>query len=307
MFCCRSLTGVLLLALTTAGSTIACNGPQFVKTSKDFVPTPRGRYPSVYLDRQPERPYQSVGIIQAQGRLSDVISAVKEKGKEVGCDLIVDRRIHKVSEADAHPVLTWVIPVGLPGHAPEPLVDHPRRATHTAGSLLAYPVPYIIPTPAATAPESHEFICGVFVEQAGGNAGAQAQAGAAIPSSQALWEVFATETRGYDPCPAVAKVLEKEAACSGAQCVGPLVLSRAFLSRCEEVAPAEIVSVQKHLDHWRTESAAHASGPCFGILLRATRSRGAAIAYRQQCLANREGGYVETSILERAAKTHAGE
>ena len=108
----------------------ACMRTSFVRTEPAFSRPARGAPPPVFLDRLPPRPYHSVGIIQvtspAGSDLSRVIDAAADEGKTNGCDLVVDRAIHKVGSLDA------------------PLVHADYQAQ------------------AAPPPSQREFICGIY-------------------------------------------------------------------------------------------------------------------------------------------------
>ena len=128
---------------------VGCITAKFVQTDPRFRSAPRRTLPPAYLDRLPEQPYRSVGIIEVQGPAGDfdlgkVVKAAREKAAKLGCDLVVDRAIHKVTSA-----------------------------IERAGPLVAqYPYVYTPPPTAtpqpiyvanAAPPGRREFICGVYV------------------------------------------------------------------------------------------------------------------------------------------------
>jgi hypothetical protein len=127
----------LLLVVLLAG----CVHATFVKTDASFVPHDRTA-PAVFLDRLPPFPYRPVGIIEvtspANSRLDDVLYAAAEKGAEMGCDVVVDRSIHRVADADA---LTGLF----------------QRAQYGAAPMYFY---------AAPPPNRREFVCGISVASA---------------------------------------------------------------------------------------------------------------------------------------------
>ena len=116
---------------------VGCITAKFVQTDARFRSAPRRTLPPAYLDRLPEQPYRSVGVIEVRGPadyfdLGKVVKAAREKAAKLGCDLIVDRAIHKTASA-----------------------------IERGGPLLAqYPYAYV-PPPAP--PGRREFICGVYV------------------------------------------------------------------------------------------------------------------------------------------------
>lgn len=303
--------GWLPLFLSVAGACVLPGCEErvaFIKTASDFIAAPRSSYPAVYLDRKPELPYRPVGIIQTQGRLSEVISEVKEMGRELGCDVIVDRRIHQVNRMSPEEAPRWVVDLTPMRRrsAPEP---HQGAAGRETASMLGYPsayqpAPYVAPTYVThnvVVPQAQEFICGLFVEEHHDSATSGAPR-TAVPPSSALWDMFVAERDGKAACRVVADVLAEDANCTGAQCVAPLVLSNTFVSRCQEHDAENTARFKELQARWKVEAGASTAGPCFGRLLRATRSRAAAKQYQDQCLADRERGFIETRILLRAAK-----
>ncbi|MBI4511712.1 MAG: hypothetical protein HY698_18910 [Deltaproteobacteria bacterium] len=124
-----------------------CITASFVQTDGSFVPHELASGPSVYLDRLPERPYRSVGIIEVKGPagsfdLGNLLPVVQEKGKEVGCDLIIDRAIYRVSgELPTMGVLVAGVGAGYYG----------QTTTNT-------PIVYTESAP----PGRREFICAVW-------------------------------------------------------------------------------------------------------------------------------------------------
>jgi len=128
-----------IVALLVSG----CVTAKFVQTDPRFRRAQRRGPPQVYLDRLPEQSYRSVGIIEVSGPAGDfnlgtVVRVAREKAAKLGCDLVVDRSIHKTTSS-------------IPG----------------AGPLLAQygytPTPAPIYPVYAPPPGRREFICGVFV------------------------------------------------------------------------------------------------------------------------------------------------
>jgi hypothetical protein len=89
----------------------------------------------VFLDRLPQQPYRPVGIVEVTGSndLGEIVRTASEQGRLVGCDVLVDRAIHRVSAAPAASAdLTLV--------------------TYQAQPVIVGP-----------SPPPHQFICGIFV------------------------------------------------------------------------------------------------------------------------------------------------
>lgn len=90
----------------------SCWQATFIQTDPTFRPGASGAPPAVYLDRLPGVPYRPVGIIEVQGpagnfSLDNVLAEVQSKGAEIGCELILDRAIHRVSlrSLPRHPIV----------------------------------------------------------------------------------------------------------------------------------------------------------------------------------------------------------
>lgn len=90
----------------------SCWRATFVQTDPTFRPGASGALPEVYVDRLPGVPYRPVGIIEIQGPAGDfsldrVLAEVQIKGAEIGCQLLVDRAIHRVSlrSLPRHPIV----------------------------------------------------------------------------------------------------------------------------------------------------------------------------------------------------------
>jgi hypothetical protein len=141
--------GLFLACLALAGA--GCVTTNFVPTDGSFRSSGRSTRPQVFVDRLPPRPYRSVGIIEVTGPaglmdLQTVMAEAAIAGDSAGCDVVVDRAIHRVG-ASASPA-----PVG------RMLVQYIAPYSHPS---------YVAPQPAAPAytppPSRHEFICGVFV------------------------------------------------------------------------------------------------------------------------------------------------
>lgn len=133
---CRRIAWCLLCVVASG-----CVGSTFVLTDSRYAGRPRTN-PAVYIDRLPPFPYYSIGVIEVTGpaglNLAQVLAEAASKGADVGCDVVVDRSIHRIASL-------------IPG----------------AGPLLAQA--YMAPTPVYTPvmppppPSKREFICGIGV------------------------------------------------------------------------------------------------------------------------------------------------
>jgi hypothetical protein len=167
----RAASPVVLMLLGLAGS--GCIRTDFVQSSPSFVVHEIAQLPVVYFDHLPEQPYTSVGVIDviapSSSRLEDVFAAAANKGKEVGCDLVVDRSIHRVADA---PLPHWrVVALDLPAPpAPRASGEDARDLGYAPGPapVLVAPAPAPAPVTYAPAysppPDRREFICGVWAQ-----------------------------------------------------------------------------------------------------------------------------------------------
>src|SRR4029079_12076875 len=138
-----------------------CVTSTFVLTDARYSGRPRTQ-PPVFIDRLPPFPYISIGVIEvsapAVSDLTTVLTEAASKGGEVGCDVVVDRSIHRIASMipNAGPLIAQV---GV-GYTAAP----PYTAELAAGYTAAPPSP---PAPgvyaASPPPSKREFICGVRV------------------------------------------------------------------------------------------------------------------------------------------------
>ena len=81
----------------------ACAHADFVSTDTRYQGRPRTQ-PWVFVDRLPPYPYISIGIIEviapAGTSLSEIFELARQKGSDVGCDVVVDRGIHRITSAN---------------------------------------------------------------------------------------------------------------------------------------------------------------------------------------------------------------
>jgi hypothetical protein len=123
-----------------------CVYATFVPTDATFAPH-TAPAPAVYIDRLPPFGYRPVGIIEVTARastsLGDVMATAARKGAEVGCDVVVDRSIHRVADARPVPTTYW-------------LAQHHVYVPPPVHTTTYYSPP----------PSKREFVCGVAIQQA---------------------------------------------------------------------------------------------------------------------------------------------
>jgi hypothetical protein len=158
---------------------LACAGcirVSFVKSSGSFVEHETKKRPGVYVDKLPRKPYESVGIIEVMAPqttdLGQIMDAAADKGQEVGCDVVVDRSIHKVDGSlHRHWTVALSGPAASPAEAPRPW----RRDAQYLGAgftpaPLYQPAHTVTYTPGyAPPPDKREFICGVWSDDDSGD------------------------------------------------------------------------------------------------------------------------------------------
>jgi hypothetical protein len=124
--------------------------------------------PSVFLDRLPTVPFESVGIVEVHAPIDSTLGAVvaeaERKGGEVGCDFVVDRAIYRVS-------------YGIPGA--RAIVAQTGAAPVIAAAAVGAHMAAVPVTPAHSPPPGvWEFICGVAEQPPAAPAAAVARPGA---------------------------------------------------------------------------------------------------------------------------------
>ena len=80
--------------------TIACVETKFIKIiENDYQFEQRSQHPLVYTSSMPSDQFVTIGIIEASMNETDLnmpqmLQAIKEKGKEVGCDVLIDAQVY---------------------------------------------------------------------------------------------------------------------------------------------------------------------------------------------------------------------
>lgn len=142
------MTGRWAAAVGLAVLTGGCLHAQFSRTDPSFGEVAGKPPPRVYVDQLPARPYRSVGIIEVlvpQGyALSDVMDLASAEGARVGCDVVVDRLIHRITAREPE---TRFMLAQYPQLYPAPRLGQPMT-------------PYYSPPP-----NQRDFICGLWVEE----------------------------------------------------------------------------------------------------------------------------------------------
>lgn len=239
----------------------------FVQTDSNVPLAARDTLPEVFLDKKPAQPYRSAGIIevQSQGDLATIVDRAQRRGAELGCDIVIDRRLG-LSEAPS------------PGRAAADVEDGPLRVRAEAPAtgplasptLLAQAPPVVQPIYTVQTPpmERREFICGIYestIAQKNANDAANAETAA---GSQALWARW-NAAHGATTCADTLAILRNEASCAGSACAAPLALAAGFQSTCSP-EPSVRIEVHKLRKQWEQASAS-ASSAC---LLAVTRAAG---------------------------------
>ncbi len=74
-----------------------CWSTSFHASDRNFQGAPSFGDPAVYMTRLPAEPYRSVGIIEVEGpgnpSIDEALPRAVEKGKEVGCQVLIWRRL----------------------------------------------------------------------------------------------------------------------------------------------------------------------------------------------------------------------
>ncbi|MFO0593414.1 MAG: hypothetical protein U0441_38085 [Polyangiaceae bacterium] len=250
----------------------------FVQTDSNVPLAARDTLPEVFLDKKPAQPYRSAGIIevQSQGDLATIVDRAQRRGAELGCDVVIDRRLG-LSEAPS------------PGRA-EADVDGPLRVraeTPATGplaspTLLAQAPQVVQPIYTVQAPpmERREFICGIYestIEKKNASDAAKAETAA---GTSAIWSKWSA-AHGAKACEDALTIVRSEAACTGATCLAPLPLAAGFQSNCSP-EPAVRIEVHKLRKQWE-EASANASSPCLLAVARAASDAANAAGAQAAC------------------------
>lgn len=238
----------------------------FVQTDASVPRAARETLPEVFLDKKPTQPYRSAGIIEVQSRgdLATIVDRAQRRGAELGCDVVIDRRLALSEAPSPGPVTTNE--------------DGPLRVRAEATATLAPNSPALLAQipqvvqPIYTVPaepmERREFICGIYestIAQKNANDAANAETAA---GSQALWARW-NAAHGATTCADTLAILRNEASCAGSACAAPLALAAGFQSTCSP-EPSVRIEVHKLRKQWEQASAS-ASSAC---LLAVTRAAG---------------------------------
>jgi|SRR5215831_11488084 len=136
--------GAALLALGLAGG--GCWSTSFHASDTSFQGLPSFGDPAVYMTHLPGEPYRLVGIIEVEGpgsvSIDEAVPRAVEKGREVGCQVIIWRRLSLESAHLALPVAV-VAQAGLG-------VGSYNNPTNSIGG--------------ATRGAKHQFICAIWTQ-----------------------------------------------------------------------------------------------------------------------------------------------
>ncbi len=138
----------LLLGLPLSQLVAGCITSTFVVTDPRANARPPTR-PTMFIDRLPEIPFYSIGIIEVRApagtELGKVLDEAVRKGGEVGCDMVIDRVIYRIS-------------YGIP--KARALL---AQSTFYPPPTVTQPAPVYIPE---APPDRREFVCGVATNSA---------------------------------------------------------------------------------------------------------------------------------------------
>lgn len=111
---------LLLLALSVSG--MACHSASFLRSDDSFAVSPRVLPTDVFTLHPPLHNYRAVGVIRVElsdATEADFIAAAVTEARDVGCDVLVDRRLPSAA-------MTWLLAV--------PGASRVRLAQHDHGS-----------------------------------------------------------------------------------------------------------------------------------------------------------------------------
>jgi hypothetical protein len=293
-----------------------CIGTNFVQTDRSHVPHDVGSLPETYVDRLPPRHYHSVGIIEVTAAtatgLNVILAAAAKKGKEVGCDVVVDRSIHHIEGREQSPLRRWRVALATPLRRPvaAPLAT-PRARLKPSSALLAWvsrgiQPTYVQPTYVVTPPpQIREFICGVYDDTSPSVAPVASvmpgEGGPDVGLGRLLWRAVASGARDEKTCGKVYALLTRDKECKGEQCHAPFALSEELLARCEgnELGHTDLVELWRA--RWEGESKGTGTPACVRALKNAARSAEAAQHLGDICLKDRPPSQVEQAIVRKSA------
>jgi hypothetical protein len=93
---------VLPVAIFCLGGCMEAN---FFATDNAFQKGARHGAAEVFLDHLPPQPYRVVGLVEVNASddtaLHEVVEIARERGRKVGCDVLVEREIHRLGCGEA--------------------------------------------------------------------------------------------------------------------------------------------------------------------------------------------------------------
>lgn len=299
-----------ILALVAIGIVAGCGGATFVQTDNEFAPSAGTVEPEVFLDRRPDRPYRSVGIIEVESNsaLDRIVKIAQKKGKKVGCELLVDRTIHQVGNVD--PIRSGCFLeeesalrlrhecTPPPSRVPQGMA-FPRVCGQARHS---YSTPIIAPQPGPSSPmrstpvSRREFICGIYT---GEYESVPALVTAPNQTASGLWDSLVGDRHDAAACRTVFDLLHGDENCEGEQCRPAAALSRIFITRCRQAEAEGTKEAQRWRRAWKERAPGPPPDTCYANFLRAAQSAQIARTFAEKCLVTRGPGVVERTVIER--------
>ncbi len=137
--------GLAAAVVALAGLTGGCWSTSFHASDPSFQPSAVFSDPLVYLTRLPPQPFRAVGIIEVSGPDDSTVDQAApravDKGREVGCQLLVWRRLVRDTALGDRPLAVLAqIPLGT--------TPYPMPPGGTIGGRER--------------PGKHQFVCGVW-------------------------------------------------------------------------------------------------------------------------------------------------
>lgn len=131
-----SITASLALAALSVSAAVGtgCQNTKFVRTDNAFVEQKKAVPPEVFLEQKPPRSFRAVGVIEVAAAAdtpeSDVAADARTRAQDVGCDVLVSRRLMDVQAS--MPLLPWGARIQLVHEAhndPQPRQERERPQT----------------------------------------------------------------------------------------------------------------------------------------------------------------------------------